>query len=371
MSNEVLVFVKGWIDLIPPALTLAHALRTLQKDVVCVCSACREQTRADLESAGIQVVEVCRGLADASSKLDKLRHYAAFRRGAWEAVDSADEDALLWVFTIDTAMALGRRLLSRRYVQNLKELHDRSPQRYRTAIRRYARHARRVVVPEASRAAILRCWYGLDRTPAVLPNRPLSHPRHRDLPIGDKNAAEILRTVDEGQKIVLYQGSLAKDRDLTTIARGIHELGRQYRFVLMGRDLIGHLQQLRRLCPDLIHIPWVVPPTHLEITSHAHVGIAAYAYDSLNSVFCAPNKIWEYTGFAIPMLCQDLPGLRFTIGASGAGVCTSMDGPRQVVDAVDRIENDYAGFSRRATEFYESIDNASVIAQVIADADSG
>ncbi|KPK44573.1 MAG: hypothetical protein AMK72_11925 [Planctomycetes bacterium SM23_25] len=335
----------------------------MRKEVTCICSGCTEGTRDSLEQAGIRVIEVRREEAP-TSILAKLRHYVGFRIGAWRILDSEDEDVLLWVAKTDTAMALGRRLRKRRYVLVLYELHDRFPL-YQRAIRFYAPRARRVIVPEACRAAILRYWHGLARTPFVLPNRPLDHPRQRNLVISDEGARKILASVSPGQKIVLYQGSLAADRDLIPIACALQRAGAPYRFVVMGRDREGRIGQLRRFCPNLVHIPWVVPPAHLEVTSHASVGIAAYAYDALNSIFCAPNKIWEYTGFGIPMLCQDVPGLRFTVGASGAGVCVSLAVANEIVEGLLRIDRDYEDYSRRASEFYESVDTLSLLREAI------
>jgi len=60
----------------------------------------------------------------ANTLLGKIEHYHAFRRRAWRLVGKEDPDALLWVAKIDTAMALGKRLLEKRYVLTLQELHD-------------------------------------------------------------------------------------------------------------------------------------------------------------------------------------------------------------------------------------------------------
>jgi len=119
------------------------------------------------------------------------------------------------------------------------------------------------------------------------------------------------------------------------------------------------------MCPPLVHIPWVRPPAHLEITSHAHVGIAFYKFDSLNSIFCAPNKIWEYSAFGVPTLCQDIPGLRYTIGTAGAGVCVDSQSVDAIISAVRIIEANYSVHSQRAREFYESVDTTDVVGRII------
>jgi len=300
----------------------------------------------------------------ANTLLGKIEHYHAFRRRAWRLVGKEDPDALLWVAKIDTAMALGKRLLEKRYVLTLQELHDKY-RFYQKAIRLYASHAGAVVVPEYCRANILRCWHGLNRTPFVLPNKPLVRSGEKHLFVSDANARSILESIPDGNRILLYQGAVTFDRDLGAVARAVQELGEGYRFVIMGPDRTGDLTRLREMCPPLVHIPWVRPPAHLEITSHAHVGIAFYKFDSLNSIFCAPNKIWEYSAFGVPTLCQDIPGLRYTIGTAGAGVCVDSQSVDAIISAVRIIEANYSVHSQRAREFYESVDTTDVVGRII------
>lgn len=363
MIYRVVVVCKNWIDASPTVLTVAHALRRLGKEVRCICSASRPKTRTDLERAGIRVDEIYKEDPLPTNPLAKMVHYVTFRKRAWQLLNQ-DKDAIVWVARIDTAIALGRRLLQRPYVVALHELHDKYPL-YQRAIGLYASNATRVVVPEFCRATILRCWHGLKQTPFVLPNRPVSHPRTRFLPVSDKVAANTLASIPKQRRILLYQGGLGGDRNLEPVAKAIHELGNDYCLLVMGRDSGGALGWLQRACPGLVHIPWVLPPMHLEVTSHAFMGIAFYRYDSLNSIFCAPNKIWEYTGFGIPLLCQDIPGLRFTVGTAEAGVCVDTSRSEEIVAGIREIEISYDHYNRKAGEFYESIDTEKLIAELI------
>ncbi|MBN2133906.1 MAG: glycosyltransferase [Sedimentisphaerales bacterium] len=308
--------------------------------------------------------QVCPEVARAGSVFGKLRHYHEFRRKAWRFIENEDRDALLWVAKIDTAMALGKRLLRRRYILTLQELHDKY-YFYQKAIRFYASHASAVVVPEYCRANILRCWHGLNTTPFVLPNRPVVQSRDRFLPVSDTNTAQIMDSIPKGRRILLYQGILAPDRDLAPVARAARELGEDYQLVIMGRDHDGHLGRLREIYPDLMCIPWVRPPVHLEVTSHAHIGIAFYKYDALNSIFCAPNKIWEYSAFGVPMICQDIPGLRYTVGAAEAGLCVDSGSTQSVVDGIKQIEEDYEYYRQRASEFYDSVNTIDQVSRIV------
>jgi len=60
-----------------------------------------------------------------------------------------------------------------------------------------------------------------------------------------------------------------------------------------------------------------------------------------------------------------VPGLRFTVGASGAGVCVSLAVANEIVEGLLRIDRDYEDYSRRASEFYESVDTLSLLREAI------
>ena len=81
-----------------------------------------------------------------------------------------------------------------------------------------------------------------------------------------------------------------------------------------------------------------------------------YDFVVLNAIFCAPNKTWEYTGFGIPVLCHDIPGLRYTIGQYKAGVCADMDDTEAIKAAITEMDSNYEEYSQNAIAFYVSFD---------------
>jgi glycosyltransferase involved in cell wall biosynthesis len=311
----------------------------------------------------VEVVEAAPDLARPRGLAGKLRHWSAFRRGAWNAVAGLGPDALLWVASADTALALGRELRRRRYVLQLHELYD-GVWHYRRMLGPIVRHAQAVVVPEPSRAAICRSWYRLVATPHVLPNKPHTHPRQPRQPVTHPSLRTALAEVGEA-RLVLYQGHIHPERDLRGVARALAALGQGWRLVLLGQNHHGYLAEIVRLCPDLVHVPYVAAPGHLELTSYARVGVAVYGYDCLNSIFCAPNKVWEYAGFGVPSLCQDLPGLVATVAASGAGRCADTGDVPALCEALIDLDRHHDDYSRRATAFYDSMDLEAVVTRIV------
>ncbi len=84
-----------------------------------------------------------------------------------------------------------------------------------------------------------------------------------------------------------------------------------------------YLLELLEQFPETQYLGFYQPPGHLELIKCADIGILTYVADqgSINPVYCAPNKIWEYAKFGIPMLCNDIPGLRYTVEAYRMGRC--------------------------------------------------
>jgi glycosyltransferase involved in cell wall biosynthesis len=140
----------------------------------------------------------------------------------------------------------------------------------------------------------------------------------------------------------------------------------EYCVVLMGKGDNSYINELKLKYPQILHISFIAPPEHLYVTSWAHIAIVKYDFVVLNAIFCAPNKTWEYTGFGIPVLCHDIPGLQYTVGQYEAGVCTDMDDTEAIKSAIRKIDADYERYSQNATLFYESFDLGKTLSAIVA-----
>jgi glycosyltransferase involved in cell wall biosynthesis len=354
-----LVIAKG--DPHPPLLTLCVSLAQAGHRVLFAPSHCRPQTRQYLEQRGVTVQELQPEIRNGRNVAAKLQYWWTFRQRAWRVLDDHPQASLVWIASADSAIAMGRGLWQRKYVLQLHELYDDLPF-YRKNLKGYCQHARAIVVPELGRAAIFRSWYGLDRTPYVLPNKPLEHPRTRGLPVQHAAAKATLNAIPAGTKIVMYQGIIHRDRDLRPVGQAVQSLGPGWAFVVVGSDE-GFLAPLQQACPQMIHIPYVAPPEHLQVTSHATIGVLAYCFDNLNNVFCAPNKTWEYSGFGLPMLGNDVPGLKM-IADSGAGLCVDFLDPAAVTAAIRHLAADEDQFRQRSAALYDSCELTDVVRQI-------
>ena len=118
----------------------------------------------------------------------------------------------------------------------------------------------------------------------------------------------------------------------------------------------------------------MTPPSHLTVTSHAHIGIAVYnastfgGLSPLNAVYCAPNKIYEYAGFGIPTLGNNNPGLIYAIEASRAGECVREMKEKAIVAAAKKILENYESYSVAAKAFFDAVDMPTLIKTILISA---
>ena len=208
-------------------------------------------------------------------------------------------------------------------------------------------------------------WWNLDKVPYVFPNKPYCQDRKRYVKPSSEKTKNIIEKIKD-KEIILYQGILQNTDELLSLAHALNKYEKKYYLVLMGIDKYNGVKKIKEIYPKTIYIEYVPAPLHLEITSYAKIGIAYYRDDSLNKIFCAPNKIYEYAGFGIPIICNDVPGLENTVGMNEAGICTKLE-TNNIVKALEKIDNNYAYYSKNATKMFEKTDNLATMNKLIED----
>jgi len=301
-----------------------------------------------------QVTFICR----LKRKLRRcLRIQSEWHREAVKLIESTHYD-LLWVVNETTAVEYAKELRREKYVLNIFELYDIVPS-FLKELKPLAQRAHAVIVPEYNRACMLKFWLQLDRIPRVIPNKPVFHP-------GKINIDNDWSNQLIGKKILLYQGYINRNRNVEAICRAVEGIS-GWTMVLMGKGENDYLEYLKSNYPHLIHIGYINPPHHLDITSWARIGVVKYDWFDLNHVYCAPNKTWEYAGFGIPMIGNELPGLRYSIGQFKAGVLADLDDPETIKEAIAEIDSHYDEYRNNAQQFYNSCSVELLIRSVAKD----
>ena len=270
---------------------------------------------------------------------------------------------LIWVHHEFSLLKIDRINLP--YYLTMYELHD-DLFKKDNELKQRIRMARKVIVPEYTRSAIVQACVGLKELPYVIPNKPYDYD-DKSTKLDNNPIDSIVEDAHKsGKKIILYSGIFLRERKLEPFIEAIENLRDKFVFVLIGRKS-EYLEELLNKYPNIKYLGFYNPPQHMSIIKKSDIGILTYVADngSINSVFCAPNKIWEYSKYGIPMLCNDIPGLKYTVEYGGFGYCCDINSTESIISVLNKINDNYGELSKNAYKFYETIDIEKTILNVI------
>lgn len=293
------------------------------------------------------------------NRFKKLLNYIQYRNFVKKIfINNLNEKDTIWLGSLDTALACkGLNFFSiNQYILHLHELYD-THQNKLKSIKLIAQNAKYVVVPEINRAGILQVWLGLKERPVVLPNKPYDHPRTRKIEPTNDLTRQIISTYYTDKPIILYQGHIGGDRNLMPLAQAMQQLP-EYEFWLLGTDH-GYADQLVAVAENIKYLGSVPAPYHLEITSYASIGIMSYDPINLNNLYCAPNKVWEYSGFGIPFLANDCLSL-YSFFTNKVGASVSWE-DSSISEAIAIIFRDYDFYSLSSYSSFDSVNLVEII----------
>lgn len=297
--------------------------------------------------------------------LNRFKLTAAARRSVKKAMRFFEDGDIVFFGTADTALAVKRYCKKSINVLSLKELHEK-PKSYPIRLKKIAPKCAKVICCEKNRARVLQFRWGLQERPVTISNKPYGYPTQRHLPPTCEETKRIVEQISSDKVIVYQARHIHFAKELVNLVTALKQSGNDYQLILIGEvDNPADKEKISAIYPKVLWTGHIGAPMHLEITSYADVGIAVYAESSLNNLFCAPNKTYEYAGFGIPSLCNDIPGLVETIGLSRAGLCVDWNDIDRIQQGIDELFANYDTYSASARNFYFSEDNCEKLRQVI------
>lgn len=362
-----LIFIlKGKLEWLPPVINQVIIAARNNYNVTIICSACNLETRRLLNFPNVRMYETNHTISD-FKLINKFSDWVGFNLATTKILREINtEESLVIIGSVDTGICLYNILYKFKYVIDVWELYD-NHKTYLYFIKKIMNRADAVVLPEYCRANIYKVWFKLSKLPYIIPNKPLIMERQRNMEITDKDIFSMLSGLRD-KKIILYQGQIYKDRNLECIARGLKNLNNSnFIFLLVGTDHDDTVQQVKQIYESTYYVKYIPAPFHLQITSHAYIGVVSYNDDSLNNIFCAPNKIYEYGGFSVPMLARDIPGLKYTVGINNAGICVDIDDPASITNAIKVIDENYDFYSNNARTLYDETDCEIIFLNMLND----
>lgn len=365
VSNLKIYYIVKNLDKIPSCAYNIQMLKKIGYDVVAVLGSSTEGINHNFSNDSIPFT-VMTDYSEKSGKRSSLSYLLGFRRFLKKTLENTlEKDDILFLGTADTAVAMLGMFKKSKKILSIKELYD-NDRLYRKILIRLCRKADAVVACEINRARMMQFEWGLEKRPFVIPNKPYFHPRKPDCTPTTQQTERVIEQI-KGKPCIIYQANHIRfANELKNLAEALNAVPVKYTLVLIGTvDNAQDIEELKKIYPDIVVTGYIFSPLHMEVTSYAKIGITVYSDNSLNNLFCAPNKIYEYAGYGVPTLANDIPGLIQTIGLSGAGECVNWDDPTKIAEAIIKIENNYEEYSLKSTQFFDSVDNSAVLNNII------
>ena len=297
------------------------------------------------------------------NRIDQVFNFFSISQEIKAVQKQLPNDCILWIGNLETAMTMDKKLLRfQRFILNVLELYNEKTI-YDSWLKKMATKATLLICCEKHRAAIMKSRYSLKNTPIVIPNKPY------DLDKTFPSSLPINNIMNKLQKkfLIVYQGIVMPDRPLVNIVNALKTINdTQIAFIVMGRcDDKNYETSLKSIYDQVYYLGYIPAPQHLAITKLCHLGIANYDFSSLNNVFCAPNKIYEYAKFGKPMLTSQNIGLTETVGAYGAAKCIDFTNIDNICNAIMSIREQYDQYSKASIDFYNNIDCKKIIEKIL------
>lgn len=365
MYKSVYYIVKSNLHYYPPCMSQIKMLQDEGANVIVLYGSSEPVAIEELNKRGIECIKLDDPRGKYKGIFDKANNWLTFRATLAKFLKKIDRESdLLWFGNAESLLPMIGVIEKYSYAITYLELLDHKKNRIKF-LRNISQHAKAVITCEETRSYLMQYWFGLKNLPYTIPNKPYDIKVAKNAPITTDKGKYVIQKL-AGHKYLIYQGIFQNVEYLEIVATVLRDCYPDIYFVMMGIDKRGVFSKINKIYTNTINIDYIPSPLHLEITSNAYIGLLFYNPDSLNKAFCAPNKIFEYSCFGLPIIGNDIPGLKNTIGIAGAGICTEFSYGK-IKEAIGTIVNNYDKFSDNSFRFYKSVDNTVTINKIIND----
>ena len=364
--TKIVYIVRKKLHYYPPCVAQIRYLKRLKVDVEVLYGTCNESALNIFDKEKIKYKKMANIGDENKNFIDKLKNLITFRLAVNKEMKKYGDDTIFWFGNAESMFPLLGTLRKKKYIISVLELYDDKEQKYkRRVLNKVIRGAICTTACEETRAYIMQYWYKLKKLPYLFPNKPYEHSRNRRMEPSSILTKEIIEKIKD-KNVIIYQGILQNTEELVQFAKALNKTKKEYTFLLLGIDEFNSFEIVKKYYKNSLYFSYVPAPLHLEVTSYARIGICFYRPIYLNYVFCAPNKIYEYTGYSIPVICNKIPGLENTIGRYGAGECINLS-ENEIADAINKIDDNYEKYQTGCNTFFEACDNEKTMKQLLKD----
>lgn len=365
MTMKVYYVVKSLLHKYPPCVSQIQMLNDLGVNVIVLYGSCESNTIKKFEDSGIKCVELCDPRGKFKGKVDKAYNWLSFRKRLKSFLKKINRNLdVVWFGNAETLLSMTGALKRYHTVITFLELYDKDKLRLKL-YKSLANDALAVITCEETRAYLMQSWFKLKSLPYIMPNKPYVVPFSKNTEPTTSQGKELINKL-QGHSFVISQGLFEDENSLGVVAEVLRDCYPSMFLVIMGNYNERLEKKLKEINPNILYVPFIPAPYHLEVTSNAHIGLLYYEPCNLNQVFCAPNKIYEYSKFGLPIIGNRIPGLINTIGRYNSGICLNFT-YEEIKEGLVKIEDKYDEYSKNSIAFFNSTDNLKVMEQIVHD----
>lgn len=364
------------IKLFPPVLSLCSILSDLNYEVIYIGSCSDDKILKELSSFGVKIYKTNtyggNGIKRFFQQLKYRKHVKDIIKKEYNK-----NDTYIWLLHTETSILFASLLGKYNIIAHLLEVNTANNKLAYKILSPFAKLkerlslANKIICCEYNRAHITQAIYNLKTLPYILPNKPYTRNEETNRVYHLSNDITHILEKYKNKKIILYQGIFIPERKLDDFIEAINTLPEEYVLFLMGgeNELYNKLKK-QYSSERIIFIPFISAPNHLEVTKKAYIGILTYIPDehtieqAINVLYCAPNKLYEYSKFGIPMLATDLPALNFAFSQYKAGICVPLN-PSYICEAILTIDKNYNQYSQESLKLYNNVNMLNIVKNIL------
>jgi len=378
MKNRVILTMIYDIKLFPPVISICNILSELNYEIVYIGSCSDVNTEKNLIEKNR--VRFYKTSLYGGNGMQRVIQQWKYRKQVLKILKTEynQKNTYLWLLHSETVSLFSDVLDCYDTISHLFEFKNPSQKLAYKILNPFSsfefdlKKSKKIICCEYNRAHITRVIYGLDRLPYILPNKPYNK-LSEEVAILPPSIQEVVAKYRD-KKIILYQGIFIPERKVDGFIEAVNLLPNDYVLFLMGGGSSLYDELKSKYQSDrIVFLPFIAPPLHLEITKLAYIGILVYIVNdvpinhAINVLYCAPNKLYEYSKFGIPMIANDLPALDMVFSQNRAGVCLQTLSAKEISEAILKIDSDYEVYSRLSHQLYESIDMVDLVKNIVSD----
>jgi len=386
MKRRIIIIMHNDLMDYPPMISLIDVLHDLNEDITYIGGYTDSPTTERFVSNGINLIRLsCEKKGSLINKIITFYNYNRKLCLLLKELKINNEKDIIWYVYSDSANFVYKTLAKYKYVIHYYEYVSQSNWKFKLLSPFYnqmhfAQKAIGVIQCEYDRAEIFRALNELNESPYVIPNKPYLKEQsmvESKIPNDIKNIIEEVKNKVVQKKVILYQGYFdSKERKLEEFCEAIIKMPSEYVMIAMGKGPDESYAKLKAKYESdkILFVPFILPPFHLNITQLASVGVLSYSPQVrthagvINSLFCAPNKIFEYGRFGKPMISNNVPGLNSIFKLYHCGLTINYPiTPEAIVSTIKSLYADYDYFSKGAKLYYDSVDLIGIIKGIIED----